>query len=131
MHQLEVHHVGLEVGDGVGQLGEGGLEGVEREGGAVALDAAAGRIAEGGAGRGARGAWLGASARLSARGGGVVRFIFLYWSVLFIDWCFAAGRGSRGCALCVAWVWCACERGWSSSASVVMAVLAAMAIVGC
>ena len=31
VHELEVHHVGLEVGDGVGELGEGGLEGVQRE----------------------------------------------------------------------------------------------------
>lgn len=32
VHELEVHHVGLEVGDGIGELGEGGLEGIEREG---------------------------------------------------------------------------------------------------
>lgn len=31
MHELEVHHVGLEVGHGVRQLSKGGLEGVEGE----------------------------------------------------------------------------------------------------
>lgn len=31
MHELEMHHVGLEVGHGVRQLSKGGLEGSERE----------------------------------------------------------------------------------------------------
>lgn len=31
MHELEMHHVGLEVGHGVRQLSEGGLEGIEWE----------------------------------------------------------------------------------------------------
>ncbi|KAJ3552323.1 hypothetical protein NPX13_g11144 [Xylaria arbuscula] len=48
VHQLEVHHVGLEVGDGIRELGECGLEGVQREG-LVAVDAALGGLAEGGA----------------------------------------------------------------------------------
>lgn len=31
MHELKMHHVGLEVGHGVRQLSKGGLEGIERE----------------------------------------------------------------------------------------------------
>lgn len=31
MHELEMHHVGLEVGHGIRQLSKGGLEGIERE----------------------------------------------------------------------------------------------------
>lgn len=31
VHELEMHHVGFEVGHGVGQLGKGGLKGVERK----------------------------------------------------------------------------------------------------
>ena len=48
VHDLKMHQVGLEVGHGVGQLGEGGLEGVEREG-RLAASAGLGRLAEGGA----------------------------------------------------------------------------------
>lgn len=46
VHQLEVHHVRLEVGHGVGELAKVRLEGVEREGG---ITARRDRVAEGGA----------------------------------------------------------------------------------
>ena len=46
VHELEVHHVGFEVGHGIRQLGEGRLEGVEREWG-IAVDALSGGLAEG------------------------------------------------------------------------------------
>lgn len=46
MHQLEMHHIGLEVGHGVRQFGEGGLEGIEGERG-LAARAPTGGIAEG------------------------------------------------------------------------------------
>lgn len=31
MHELEMHHVCLKVGHGIGKLSEGGLKGIERE----------------------------------------------------------------------------------------------------
>lgn len=46
VHQLEVHHIGLEVGHGVRQLRKGGLEGVEGES-ALAGGASPGGVAEG------------------------------------------------------------------------------------
>lgn len=54
MHQLEVHHVGLEVRYCIREFGKGGLEGVEREG-IMALDASLGGFAKGGSGRGTEG----------------------------------------------------------------------------
>lgn len=45
VHELKMHHVGFEIGNGIRQLGEGGLERVERER-LAALDRALGRVAE-------------------------------------------------------------------------------------
>lgn len=60
VHKLEMHHVGLQVGHGIRQLGEGRLERVEREW-RVTVTSTTGRVAE----RGARGG--------AERGGGTRR----------------------------------------------------------
>lgn len=74
MQQLEMHKVGLEVGHAVGELGEGGLEGVERgvEGGV--FGGGVGGAAEGVAGGGPEGGcgnwgWGGRCACASSGGG--------------------------------------------------------------
>lgn len=47
VHELEVHHVGLKIGDRVRELGEGGLKGVERERVAPAVCASLRGLAKG------------------------------------------------------------------------------------
>lgn len=75
VHELEMHHVGLQVGHGVGQLGEGGLEHVERERAlsAAVAGGAAGGVAEGGA-RGWSEGGGGTRSRGGALGGGLEGF---------------------------------------------------------
>lgn len=46
VHELEVHHVGLEIGDGISELGERGLECVQGETVRAAVCAALGRLAK-------------------------------------------------------------------------------------
>lgn len=45
VHQLEMHHVGFEIGHGIRELGERGLEGVERKRG-TAIGTRFGGVAE-------------------------------------------------------------------------------------
>lgn len=52
VHKLKVHHVCLEVGHGIGQLGKGWLEYIERKYG-IASTCAAGRVSKGRPGGGA------------------------------------------------------------------------------
>lgn len=74
MHELEVHHVGLEVGHGIGELGKGRLKRVEGKSRVAAMDALAGRLAKRRAGGGAqrRGRARGVRDRAVARRGSVL-----------------------------------------------------------
>lgn len=79
VHQLEVHHIGLQVGHGVGKLRKGGLESIQRERGSIAVHAVTGGVAQRGAGRGSEGCcWARARGRTLAA---VRRFVVIHWSI--------------------------------------------------